>query len=50
MQRVTKYGLLLRTVLGKTADEEERLALENMVNVAIMLFEFLMLILFQVLM
>ncbi|XP_057304521.1 uncharacterized protein LOC130641651 isoform X3 [Hydractinia symbiolongicarpus] len=32
MQRVTKYGLLLKTVLGKTTDEEERLSLLNMIN------------------
>lgn len=32
MQRVTKYGLLLKTVLGKTTDEEERLSLLNMVS------------------
>ena len=32
MQRVTKYALLLKAILGKTTEEEEKSALENMVS------------------
>lgn len=33
MQRVTKYGLLLKNALSKTDSEEDRSALENMVYI-----------------
>ena len=32
MQRVTKYALLLKAILGKTNEDDERTSLENMVN------------------
>lgn len=35
MQRVTKYGLLLKNALSKTVSEEDRSALENMVYIYI---------------
>lgn len=36
MQRVTKYGLLLKNALSKTVSEEDRSALENMVYIYIL--------------
>lgn len=32
MQRVTKYGLLLKAILGKTHEDEDRISLETMVG------------------
>ena len=38
MQRVTKYGLLLKNALSKTVSEEDRSALENMVYIYIYIY------------
>jgi len=32
MQRVTKYGLLLKAILGKTHEDEDRISLETMIT------------------
>ena len=33
MQRVTKYALLLKAILGKTSEEDEKSSLQTMVNI-----------------
>ena len=38
MQRVAKYGLLLKNALSKTVSEEDRSALENMVYIYIYIY------------